>query len=64
MNEIIHLEDYRNKGNGAREALYECLYGAPVPDRHDSNWFAVDHILADLWAAGLKIIPLSPEDEK
>ena len=55
---IVNLADYRNKGNGAREALLKALGSAPFFEE-----MAADHILASLWMAGFKVVPLEPGDE-
>jgi hypothetical protein len=52
MAEIIDLMDFRNLGNGAREALIDIM----------ENEDDTDIILTELWIRGFKIVPLEPDD--
>lgn len=63
MGDIKHLDHYqkRNPGNGAREALIECLGLAPVPENGMDA--LADYILAWLWTQGFKIVPLNTIDK-
>ena len=61
---VVQLSDYRNKGNGAREALMSIIVKAPA--KCLGEWDApacADLILAYLWMDGFKIVPLTPDDE-
>lgn len=63
MTNVIELSDYRNKGNGAREALCRYLHGVNPENANKAELARVDCILAYLWTEGFKIVPLEPVDE-
>ena len=50
---VIRLDAHRPRGNGAREAL-EILF--------DGDAKFVDILLASLWVAGFKVVPLQESD--
>jgi len=52
---IIRLSDYRNPGNGAREALQKWFVeeAGSITERADT-----DRLLAWLWAEGFKVVPV------
>jgi hypothetical protein len=62
MSNIVKLDDYRNKGNGAREALMKIVLKPPEVNAAEAIEI-VDTLLANLWYEGFKVVPLTPEDE-
>ena len=60
---VIQLDDFRRKGNGAREALIEHMsyYAMNEQDLEEIGEF-IDVLLARLWLAGYKIVPLEEKD--
>lgn len=58
MGDVVDLKDYRNPGNGAREALIGALVMAPNPSRPSGIELLADYLLAHLWAQEFKIVPL------
>jgi hypothetical protein len=65
MSNIVKLDDYRNKGNGAREAVMICFGASPLvlPSDNLGATILTDWFLAKLWTEGFKIVPLTPDDE-
>jgi hypothetical protein len=49
---VIMFDDYRRKGNGAREALKEIMFSERL----------VDVFLARLWMLGFKVVPLEEQE--
>ena len=59
---VIQLDDYRSRGNGAREALIDILMSVPV-DAYDLDCDQfVDQLLMRLWTNGFKIVPLDENE--
>lgn len=56
MANVIQLTAYRNKGNGAREAIQKYF------KVKKADMMAVDHFLASLWAKGFVVVPLGPDN--
>ena len=62
VSDVIHLAHYRNRGNGAREALMEIGRKHHAASKMPLGEFDVpawtDYILGRLWESGFKIVPL------
>jgi hypothetical protein len=50
---VVNLDEHRNHGNGAREALMDIV---GLDDK------VVDRLLGELWLRGFKIVPLEAAD--
>lgn len=58
---VVDLSKHRpapNPGNGAREALIDIALALPNDTRQAEAESWSDWILAELWAAGFKVVPL------
>ncbi len=62
MSNIVKLDDYRNKGNDAREALMRIILKPPIVNISEAVEIT-DKLLANLWYEGFKVVPLTPDDE-
>lgn len=60
---VIDLDQYRVEGNGSREVLIDHMayYAKDERDLEEICDF-VDALLARLWMAGYKIVPLTEDD--
>lgn len=60
---VIKLDDYRDKGNGAREVLIEHMshYAQTEQDLAEIGDF-VDALLARLWVEGYKVVLIEDSD--
>ena len=61
---VIELDDYRNQGNGAREVLLEHMESFANDDTELGEIADfVDGLLASLWVAGYKIVPVTEKTD-
>ena len=63
MADIIELKDYKNKGNGAREAMKIALLVLDEMAEPPCLDCAVDLILAHMWIDGFKVVPVTEGDD-
>ncbi len=62
MTNVVQFYCPMNRGNGARESVIRYFEEGPL-NPMAIPMLRADHLLAALWVAGFKVVPLDANDE-